>query len=99
MLRIERFAAIQLGRGIVHMIMHSDQSRNHCVCRQIENRRTLRRLCTGSRSDALNFPVADDKDLVLFRSGSSTIDHSNVIENNGGLIVLHEFLYLVCKLR
>src|SRR5215468_2829183 len=98
MFGIKRLAAVQLGRRVIHVIMHSNESRNDRVPSQIDDRCSRRRLRPASGCNALNLTVGDDERLIFFCDGSSTVDDSHVIENNRWLIIFHERLYLVREL-
>ena len=61
-----------------HVVVHTDQTRQHCVARQIKRFRTCGHRHARSGTDRRYFAAADYDGLIFLRRGASSIDHANM---------------------
>ena len=75
-------------RRIVKVIVHADEARDHAVASEVQYLRRLWRLFACSRN-TLDSSACDNQHLVIFRSGTRSIDYADMVQHDQRLVILH----------
>ena len=65
-----------------HVVVHSDESRQHCVTIEIERLRIRWYLRSRGRLNRLDLSVADDDRLIVFWSSARAVNHTHMRERD-----------------
>src|SRR5208282_4867127 len=86
------------GVGVVQMIVHPNQTRDHSVAGAFHLLRTRRNLGGRGWADGLYLAICDHDRLVVLRRCTRSIDDSDVVENEEWRIDSYEFRDIRCLL-
>ena len=84
--------------GVIHVVVHADESRDHRVALQVEHLCALRNFRACGVSHRGDFSIRDNQCLIRARNCAGSIDHANVRQRHNGRVFLHKDAHFGRKL-